>query len=117
MRKSLLLAGAVVGMLSLTGASGCTVVDWITGTQSSKTVVVQTVIDACEAAQLALQGATVAGKANALSPAAAAKIDALIPPIQNICPPKGHVPSGVVDALVIVVTNTAAIIAATKGGN
>lgn len=110
MRRFILAAALALSL------GGCAVIDWATGSQGSKTVVVQTVIDACDAFQLGLQGATVARKANALSPAVIAKIDALIPPVQAICPPQGHVPSGVVDALVVVVSNTAAIIAATKAG-
>lgn len=117
MRKIIIVGvGVGMGVLAL-ALGGCAAVDWITGTQESKTVTVQTVIDACDAFQLGLQGATVAKTAHALSPATVAKIDALIEPVANICPPKGHVPSGVVDALVTVVSNTAAIIAAVKGGN
>jgi len=119
MRRPLLLALGVAGFLALGGASGCSMLDSVFGTggQATKTVTVQTVIDACDAFQLGLQGATVARQAKALSPAAIAKIDALIPPVQNICPPKGQMPTGPIDALVTVVTNTAGIIAAVKGGN
>lgn len=116
MRKSIILAGGLGGFLLLSGASGCAVVDWIMGTQESKTVTVQTVIDACDAFQLGLQAATVAKQGHLLSATAQAKIDALIPPVANICPPKGQMPAGPVSALITVVTNTAAIIAAAKGG-
>lgn len=118
MRKFLLIAASVVAIGTLTAASGCTMLDSIfgTGSQASKTVTVQVVIDACDAFQLALQGATLARQAKSLSPAVVAKVDALIPPVQNICPPKSQMPTGPIDALVTVVTNTAAIIAAVKGG-
>lgn len=111
--KRLVLVAALA--LSL---GGCSIVDSVFGIsdQQSKTVTVQTVISACDTFQVGLQAATVAKQGHLLSPATVAKIDALIPPVQAICPPQGQMPNGPVEAVVIVVTNTAAIIAAVKGG-
>lgn len=119
MRKFLLVIFSVMALGTLTAASGCSALDSVFGTggQGSKTITVQVVIDACDAFQVSLQAATVARQAKVLSPTVVAKIDALIPPVQNICPPKGQMPTGPIDALVTVVTNTAAILAAVKGGN
>lgn len=117
MRKTTVLAAALSGFLLLGGASGCSQIDAIfgTGSQSTKTVTVQTVIDACDAYQAALTVAAVARQAKALSPVAVAKIDAIRPPLNHICPPEGQMPNGPIDALVTVVTGTAQIIAAAKG--
>lgn len=117
MRKTTVLAAALSGFLLLGGASGCSQIDAIfgTGSQSTKTVTVQTVISACDAYQLALADAASLRAAKLLNPATVAKIEAIRPPLNHICPPEGQMPAGPIDALVTVTVGTAQIIAAFKG--
>lgn len=111
MKRILLVAALAIGL------GGCANIDALFGgNQSTKTITVNTVISACDAYQLALGDAALALKAHLLSDAVSAKIAAIRPTLNHICPPEGQMPNGPIEALVTVVTGTAQIIAAVKGG-
>lgn len=116
MRRSTILAAALSGFLLLGGATGCSQLDALFGgDQATKTITVQTVISACDAYQLALDTAASLAAAKLLSAATIAKINAIRPPLNHICPPEGQMPTGPIDAIVTVTVGTAQIIAAFKG--
>jgi hypothetical protein len=99
---------------------GCT---WLANTlggtpdQSTKTAIVEGFIDACDIYAAALKDAAVAAQAHMLSDATIAKIKAVRPGVESICPPKGMMPENATGALVSVVQGTAQIVAAVKGAN
>ena len=97
---------------------GCT---WLANTfartpdQSTKTAIVEGFIDACDVYSAALKDAAVAAQAHLLNDATIAKIKAIRPGVESICPPQGNMPENVTGALVSVVQGTAQIVAAVKG--
>lgn len=97
---------------------GCT---WLANTfggtpdPATETAIVNGFLDACQLYGSALQDATVAANANLLSADTKAKIKAVRPGIESICPPAGTMPTNATAALVTVVEGTAQIVAAVKG--
>ena len=97
---------------------GCT---WLANTfagtpdQSTKTAIVEGFIDACDIYAAALKDAAVAAQAHLLNDAAIARIKAIRPGVESICPPQGTMPENATGALVSVVQGTAQIVTAVKG--
>lgn len=102
---------AVLAIAGSLLAAGCSIFQ----STPSQTQVVHGFIDACSVYASTLETATVAANAGAFTDAQKAKIHSIRQPIEAICPPKGTMPSGVVDGMVTVVTGTAAIVAIVKG--
>ncbi len=99
---------------------GCT---WLANTfaptpdQASKTAIVEGFIDACDIYAAALKDAAAANEAHLLNAATVARIKAIRPGVESICPPQGTMPENATAALVTVVQGTAQIVAAMKGAN
>lgn len=109
--RNLIVAG--LGLLLI---AGCTLVSKVLGPEG-ESVAVHAFTTACDAYGSAFQLALVARQGHLLTPAVIARIDTADAEVAKVCPPGGAMPTSAIDGVYTVVTQTASVLAAIKGGS